>query len=260
MIELLFGGDLRQSLMVVSAITLIAGTVLVYYYFRSKRIIDEMWAVDTYSARDLRLMCSGGFNAVVEVEGIVECDHPLITPAAKVPCCWYHLKIEKEMHGSKGSTHWSTDYEETKSTIFKVCDKSGFTLVEPTGADVDAARVFFDTVHRGTVWEIYNNAGTSDTGQYRITEEAMHDGGYVYVLGTAQCTQQGSSPDVVIRNSRQGYIDDKGHFIISRKSEKELTKHYGLTVSICYYLGAISFAVALFCILCIAGVIKIDGM
>ena len=260
LIEFLVEGDMNRVILATGAVSLIIGLVMLYYYFRSKRIIDEMWAVKTYDARELRMMCSSGFNAVVEVEGIVECGNPLITPAAKIPCCWYHIQIEKEMCGSKGGTYWTSAFEDTKSTIFKVCDKTGFTLVEPIWADVDAARVYFDTVNRGTIREIANNIGISDTGEYRITEEALHDGGYVYVLGTAQCTQQGSSSDVVIRKSDQGYIDQKGHFIISRKSEKELAKHYGLSVSICYYLAAISFAVAFFCILCIAGVIKIDGI
>lgn len=260
LIQLFVEGDMNQVILVTGMISLIVGCIMVYYYFRSKRIIDEMWAVKTYGARELRMMCSSGFNAVVEVEGIVECDHPLITPAAKIPCCWYHIKIEREMYGSKGSTHWISAFEDTKSTIFKVCDKTGFTLIEPMRAEVDAACVYFDTAFRDTVYEINNNISLSDTGQYRITEEALHDGGYVYVLGTAQCIQQGSSSDVVIRKSEQGYIDQKGHFIISRKSEKELTKQYGLSVSICYYLAAISFAVVFFCILCITGIIKTGGV
>lgn len=257
LIEFLINGEPNQVILAIGAVSLIVGFVMVYYYMRSKRIIDEMWAVQTYTARDLRLMCSSGFNAVVEVEGIIECENPLITPASKIPCCWYHVKIEREMRGSKGGTYWTSAYEDTKSTIFKVCDKSGFTLVEPKGAEVDAACVYFDTVDRKTVSEICNKIGFSDTGAYRITEEALHDGGYAYVLGSAQCVQQGTSPDIVIRKSDKGYIDQKGHFIISRKSEKELTKQYGISVSICYYMAAISFAVTLFSILCITGVIKI---
>jgi hypothetical protein len=163
------------------------------------------------------------------------------------------------MRGSKGGTYWISAYDDIKSTIFKVCDKTGYTLVEPTDAEVDAARVYFDTVDRRTVSEICNKTGYSDTGEYRITEEALHDGGYAYVLGSAQCMQGGPSPDIVIRKSDKGYIDQKGHFIISRKSEKELTKQYGMSVSICYYCAAISFAVAFFCILCYVGVIKING-
>lgn len=253
--------DLNQTLMTAGTLSLILGCVMVYYYTRSKRLIDEMWAVDTYTARDLRLLCSGDFSAIVEVEGIIECDNPLISPAAKIPCCWCHTKIESEECAPNGGKCWRTTFEETKSTLFKVCDKTGFTLVEPLDADIDAARIFFDTVNRMQALSISSRIGTSDTGDYRITEEALHDGGYAYVLGLAACTQRGTSPDVLIRKADQGYADVKrGHFIISRKSEKELTTQYGISTTLCYYMAAISFAVTLFSALCLTGVVDIGAL
>jgi hypothetical protein len=230
---------------------------MTYYYIKSKRFADEIWAVKSYAARDLRLMCSSGFEAIVKVEGIIECYNALISPAGRVPCCWYHLTVEWEETLEEKQSPRILVFEDTKSTIFKVCDKTGFTLVDATGASVDAVEDFFDTVDKSRALEISGGIRTSDDGRYRITEEILHAGGYLYVLGLAKCTQKGTSSDAVICKPNHGYVDSKGHFIISRKPDKELTKQSGISVSVCYYMAAISFAVTLFSILCLTGVIKI---
>ena len=245
--------------MIIGAISLIAGCVLVYYYIRSKRVIDEMWAVKTYAARDLRLMCSGGFKAIVKVEGIIECDDPLISPAGKTPCCRYHLKIEWEEPNNENEGRRLITYEETKSTIFKVNDETGFTLVYPEGAEIDTVEDYFDTVNRYAALEISREIGLSESGEYQITEEILHAGGYVYVLGLARSTQQGTSSDAVISAPYHGYTDRKAHFIISRKGEREMTRQYGISVSVCYYLAAISFAVTIFSVLSLLGIIRIEA-
>ncbi|MHB1457660.1 MAG: GIDE domain-containing protein [Armatimonadota bacterium] len=247
----IFEAGMSQTHIIIGTISLICGCVLVYYYIRAKRIIDEMWAVKSYTARDLRLMCSSGFQAIVKVEGIIECADPLISPAAKTPCCWYHLKIEWEEPNDENEGRHLVTYEETKSTIFKVCDETGFTLVDPTGSEIETVEDYFDTVNRYTAREITHGIGLSDNGEYHVTEEILHDGGYAYVLGMANCIQKGTSSDVMISKPYHGYIDRKAHFIISRKGEKEMTRQYGISVSVCYYLAAISFVMALFSIFCL---------
>jgi hypothetical protein len=251
-----YEAGMSQTFMIIAAISFIAGCVLIYYYIRSKRVIDEMWAVKTYPARDLQLMCSHSFNAIVKVEGIIECADPLISPAGKTPCCWYHLKIEwRETQDDKEG--WKLmEFEDTKSNIFKVCDKTGYTLIYPDGAEIDAVEDYFDTVNRHTALEISREIGLSDNGEYHITEEILHDGGYAYILGMAKSTQEGSSSEVVISAPYHGYTDRKAHFIISRKNDSELTKQYSISVSVCYYMAAISFAITLFCILCYVRVIN----
>lgn len=260
MYKTILESDMLQSLVILGCVSLVLGLVMVYYYFRTKHLMDEIWAIKPYTARDLRLMCSGGFEAIVKVEGIIECIDPLISPAAHVPCCWYHLKIEWEEEIDENQGRQLAVYEESKSTIFKVCDKTGFILVNPEGAEIDVVDDYFDTVYKPKALEISDKIGISYDGNYKITEEILHDSGYICIIGQARCTQGGTSPDAVISKPNHGYVNKKGHFIVSRRSDRELTRQYGISVSVCYYMAAISFAVSLFSILCLSGVIHIDGI
>ncbi|MHB1001819.1 MAG: GIDE domain-containing protein [Armatimonadota bacterium] len=257
LIEFIIESDVNQALALAGIVSLILSIVLGYYYMRSKHLVNEMWTVDTYRANELRRMCSDGFDAIVEVEGNITCDQPLTSMLAKVSCCWYHTTVERQIRSGKNYV-WKTDFDEVHSTIFKVNDNTGYTLVDPDKADIDSMKVAERETSRFEALSIYSGVGHSDTGRYRITEEVLLNGGYVYILGQASCTQKGTSSDALMHYPAQGYTDPaKIHYIISRKSEKELTSMNGITTSVTVYMSAIAFAIALFCGLGLAGVIPI---
>jgi len=166
------------------------------------------------------------------------------------------VKIEEERFDKDRNSSWNSIYEEKNSTIFKVRDDTGYILVDPKDAEIDSFRVYFDVVNRSTLQSMFSNLNLASIGKYRIAEEILGTSGYVYVLGSASCLQSGTSPDVIIKSGENGYTDPKkNHFIISRKSEKELTKRHGITTSICYYMAIISFLTALIGILNMTGIL-----
>lgn len=247
-------------LLAIGGVLLIVCLACVWKYVSAKRLLDEMWAVDTYEAKELRRMCSGGFDATVEVQGTVTCDQPLVSLAANVPCCWFHTTVEREERKTRTVTEtdsrgnrrtrtetyyeWQTDFSESFSTLFKVHDPTGYALVDPTNADIDAETVYSRVIMHREPWFL-GRVWLSDTGKYRITEKAFLPQGFVYVLG------QASSRDgeVLIRYPSKGYLDPKRKlFVISRKSEEELTRAKQSTASVCFWFAIVALLGAAVCV------------
>lgn len=239
--------------MIPGAIAFILGAVLLYYYYRAKGLANEMWAVDTYQAAELRRMCSGGFNAVVEVQGNATCDQPITSPAAHVECAWCRTKIYLERKGSKGSTYWSLQSDKTLYTLFKVHDETGYVLVDPVNSDIDTNEPY-EIITEGRPW--FENILSSDTGRYKITEEFFIPTGYVYVLGQATSTGGGTSPDVLVHYPTEGYTNAKHpFFVISRKTEKRLADEEGISLKISLWSSMTAFLCAAYCGLILLGII-----
>jgi hypothetical protein len=75
---------------------LLCSATLFFYYLRSKRLLDEMWSVQTYEATELKRLCTDDFDAIVEVQGAVSCDKPVLSPVGQVPCCWLRVRVRRE--------------------------------------------------------------------------------------------------------------------------------------------------------------------
>ena len=244
-------------------IALLCSATLFYYYVRSKRLLDEMWSVKTYESTELKRMCADGFNAVVEVQGAVSCDKPVLSPVGQVPCCWLRVKVRREQGQSNSivgalaevsaavlETNWITEMDRTYSAIFKVEDKTGYTLVNPECADVETIKLFDGVVTRGDSW--LERLITPGAGRYHVTEEAFLPTGYAYVLGQATKV----TDDVMMHYPARGYIEPgKRFFIISRKTEKELSGFNQITVSVCFWFGVLAFFASVFCLLVGLGLI-----
>jgi len=249
-----------QVTAIAGGISLILAVVLVVYYQRAKQLLDEMWAVDTYSASELRRMCSGGFDAVVEVQGQVSCDRPVTAPASQFPCVWCHTKVEREMtrvaasrSGVRTEHVWETGYDHTITAIFKVTDETSYTLVDPTDAGIDTEKPYVLITDQREPW--FESVGRSDTGRYRITEEIFVPTGYAYVLGQASSCQEGVESDVLIHYPGEGYADpNRRFFIISRKSEKEIMGSKEISLKICFWAGILGFFFAAYCALHALGI------
>jgi hypothetical protein len=248
--------DARASI-IAGGISLVLSTVLIVYYRHAKGLLDEMWAVHTYKAGELRKMCSSGFNAVVEVEGKISCENPIDAPASKLPCVWCRTKVERQMSRLSGSGKqfvWKPDYDVVLSTMFKVSDETGYTLVDPTNAEIETEKPYQLITSEREPW--FESVGYSDTGSYRITEEIFVPTGYVYVLGEASCTAEGPMPDAFIHYPEAGYVDPKKpFFIISRKSEKQVTQSNEFSLKICLYGGILGLFFAAYCVLSLLGIV-----
>lgn len=231
---------------------------LILYFIRKgqMRLLEEMWAVDTYTAKELGRMVKGQFDATVEVEGTISCDKPLTSLAAAIPSCYYKTTVFSEKKGirqvhekdSSGRSHtkveteykWIPEIAAEEWTMFKVHDKSGFTLVDPRKANIDTEPVHSADLSQRLPW-FENRIGYSDTGKYKIEERSLRPEGYVYVLGRA--TEDNDGP--LIHHPEKGYMNlKKKVFLISRKSEKELTTKRAKTVRILTWVSAVLFLAA----------------
>ena len=246
---------------------LIISIVLIYYYNRAKKALDELWAVDTYSAVELARMVKGQFDATVEVEGQVSCDSPVIAPATGIPCCWVKTTVAREdrrtrqvtERDSNGNTHtrtetyyeWVTDYDQTQTAQFKVTDSTGTTLVEPARAEIDTQVTRSEITYDREEW-FSGEVGFSDTGKYKVHEIAFRPDGYAFILGRASEHPQGA----LIHAPDKGYMDPKAKFfVISRKTEKELAASYARSKSLYFWFAIITFLGAIACLLFLFGVI-----
>ncbi len=256
-----FNLDETRVTMIAGGIALVLSVVLLWYYSRSKKLLDEMWAVDTYDARELRRMCSGGFRATVEVQGNVTCDQPVIAPASKFPCCWCRTIVERQetqvrasRTGIRTEHVWIKEYDFTIFAIFKVNDSTGYTLVNPLGADIETEAPYKLVTNEHEPW--FTGVGYSDTGMYRITETIFVPTGFVYVLGQASCAGEGTDADVLIHEPSEGYIDPRHKvFLISRKTEKQLAESQDLSLAVSYWGAVIGLLFAAYCILSLVGVV-----
>ena len=220
-----------------------------------------MWAVDTHTAKDLRCLVKHRFDATVEVEGEVSCDKPVVSMAARVPCCYVHTTVSRQERktrmvserSSDGKSYsrqetyyeWTVDLNEKDSTVFKVQDKTGFTLVDPTKARIDLETIYEEQVPHREPW-FENSVGQSDTGLYKIQERAFLPKGFAYVLGRATDTDEGVA---MIHAPEKGYMDPKKKFfVISRKSEKELTRSKQKKTRWLFWLSVTFFTIAVFCL------------
>lgn len=221
-----------ETLLIIGGVSLAAGLISFFFYNKNKKLLLEMWAVDTYSSKDLRRLVKGDFEATVEVQGTVSCENPILSLAANIPCCYYYTSVEREDRrtrivksgsGTRIKTYyvWVKELDEKISTPFKVRDKTGDTLVDPLKASIDTETVFNKVIRQRKLW-FGQSVRNSDTGKYRIKESIFQPEGFVYVLGQASATKEG---EALIQYPKKGYMDLKRKFfIISRKSEKELTR------------------------------------
>lgn len=247
-----------ELVLVMGGFSLIAGLICYFFYTKNKKLLEEIWAVDTYSAKDLRRMVKGGFEATVEVQGTVSCENLLVSKAANIPCCYYRTSVSREDRrvrtaesgsGSHRQRRMQTDYvwvkdlDEKVSTLFKVHDKTGMTLVDPTKASIDTETVLDKIVHHKEPW-FAQRVRNSDTGRYRIRESVFKPEGFVYVLGQATVTRDG---DAQIRYPKKGYMDPKKKFFfISRKNEKELTRKKQKVNRVLMAMSVVFFLVVLY--------------
>jgi hypothetical protein len=247
--------------LIIGSLSLLICLILFVVFRKKKKLLEEMWAVDTYTAKDLRRLVKHQFDATVEVEGQVSCDDPVVSSAARVPCCYVHTTVSRQERKTRTMTErgsdgrnisreetyhdWTVDLNEKSSAIFKVQDETGYTLVDPTDARIDLETVYDAQISHTEPW-FEGHVGQSDTGLYKIHERAFLPEGFVYVLGRATDTEEGVA---MIRSPEKGYMDPKKKFfVISRKNEKELTQSQQKKARRLFWLSTVFLSIALYCL------------
>ena len=178
-------------------------------------------------------------------------------PASNFPCCWCRTVVERQVSEGSGSEKqlgWKKDYDSILTAVFKINDETGYTLVDPTNAEIECEKPYRLVTSEREPW--FEGVGYSDTHTYRITEEIFVPTGYAYVLGEASSCGEGPSCDVLIHRPEKGYVDPKQRFfIISRKSEKQITRSNELSLKICLYGGILGLFITAYCGLSLLGIV-----
>ena len=216
----------------------IVGSILlilaVIFYFVSRSNAGQLAALntaDTYSAQLLgevhkkvaTALGKDAFAQTCEIEGVIECDSPLVTSTNMTPCVAYTRTVTREYEervtsaDSEGKRETRTERNsetlesQDRRTNFYVRDATGRTLVLSEDAELDLVEV-------GNSFEDAQNSrwsGLTRTLGQRTVECALPVGVQVFVLGCA--VDHSGSPAV-----GKGPKNKKQRFMVSRQSEHEL--------------------------------------
>ncbi|MCT4581744.1 MAG: E3 ubiquitin ligase family protein [Flavobacteriales bacterium] len=210
----------------------------------------------------------GSFSLYSEVKGIATANTPIKTEFSHQECVYYKSTVTREYEvlektkdaSGKSSKRWVRKSEvvannENKSHDFMIRDNSGEILLNTEGSELHAKKTFSkfeegDDAPKGglniSIGSFSISSGSNyRTIGYKYEEYAIPTKTPLYVIGDA--------------NDRSGRLQiskptDKRPFIVSTKSEDEITKQLSSSAKWMFY-GAIGCAVAAGTLIVI-GVIK----
>lgn len=264
--------------MIFIPIGLAATAVVLFLIGRAQsRKAGDMASVETSRAADLVREAadvageigSGSFARAAEVKGVVECDSPLRSEISGTECVWYKSVVKREYEetyterDSDGRTRTGTRRgseivsSNERRTPFRLRDESGAVDVDPEGATMEGERVAsrFEQGDRGPSLSFGKfSVSLSALGPgrrtlgYNLEEWAVALGKRLYVLGEA------SDSGGRLRVGKPGAKG--GRFIISLKSEEELTRsaRTGSTV-LSVVAGVLAAGAAVVAVLLVLGIL-----
>ncbi len=196
---------------------------------RSARLLADMPTSKT----------TGVFLGLVELKGTAECESPLQSALALLPCVHFDWSVEEHWQRAvtehytdntgKGQTRtriesgWTCVNGGGESKPFYLKDDCGALLVSPQGADVEPVEVFSSTCTPDD--DLYylhgpQTAVAHSTHERRLTERAIELHAKLYVVGRARERQ-----DVVAAEIAAG--TDGEMFLISTRSEEAVRASLG---------------------------------
>ena len=206
---------------------------------RRKRLVDNLPTSKT----------TGVFMGLVELKGTAEAETPLCSFLAEIPCVYHAWQVEEHWSktvtetytDSKGNTGTRTRRESGWKTVaeggdrmpFYLQDDYGIIRIQPEGAELQAAEVFNRTCGRAD--PLYYAKGPEDAiwdsdHERRFSEQAISLHAALYVMGQAREREDIVAPEIA-RSDRAPI------FLISMKSEKEISSGQAWTYWILAILG-----------------------
>ena len=228
-------------LLILGAVLLLVALVCALVAWNSEGRLAAIRDAPSSTAQDVLLRYrhdGGGFGQVCEVAGVIECDASIDGPISGRPCAIVSHTVTWEEWGQpitfgrntydtnmvlRGS---STEVNDRHVPTFWVRDATGRVLVDPLMATFDLQPLD----------ERYEVMTTSSGGSERRawhTEKGLPVGQQVYVLG--YMGEQSGQP-VLRRHPR----DRDKKFIISYRSEQELTRTTNRRANLFYTLAALA--------------------
>ncbi len=179
----------------------------------------------------------GVFIGEVEVSGVCVSQAPLISSLALAPCVYYRWQVVEHCVRGSGDNRYSSEEVVASgfhSAGFYLKDETGSIWVNPTGAEVEARRVFKKLVSRRD--PLYYGKGPSNEvhsskGLREFTEYALCVGTKVFIRGRAS-----ERPEVVA--AQIGHDGSAGMFIISYRGERSISVWMGWKANAWDFAGA----------------------
>ncbi len=193
-----------------------AGVLLVWASMHSNRRRRLMENIPTSKT-------TGVFIGLVELKGKAECETPLRSYLAEVPCVYYDYEVEErrtttDSDGDR-TTEWKTVAKGTFHTPFYIQDDEGAVRVLPEGAKVRAEIVFSEKVRRRDSLYYAKGPAKAISGSdhiRRFTEKAIWLHADTYLMGQARVREDIVAPEIAEDKHAPMYL-------ISTRSEAQLT-------------------------------------
>jgi len=266
-----------MAVSIVGIIIIAAGVACIFMKKSAQKKLIALNLTDTYTAAKLaelqktisEQMGAGSFCQLAEVKGSIECPEPLTAELSKEKCLYYKSKVEIEYEENYYYENPQTKRRELKTrrtseTItsvergvdFYVKDPTGRVLIDPTGSEIDLIKSVdrFEPVKNvnysngflsfggfsfsvGSSYSNYGREGRKILG-YKFSEYIFPLKQNVFVIGEA------SDSMGELKISKPS--DNEGIFIVSNKSEEQLTKEakssaqtFDMISKACFIIGAI---------------------
>lgn len=233
---------------IVSTVIAVIGIALVGFALWAQRKFEAMRGAQTLNIADLMARPPGEAPAC-EIKGVAEPGPAgqLKGPMSGRACVWFHTMTEErwqEYHRdnnghSRTSTHRRTLQENGSPPTFHVRDNTGVALLDFRGTSVDSPVRSFRRVvpasqrggFAGLAIEFLSNKRDHEI---IYTEVLVAPGQPIYALGKGMPHPQTGAPVMV--------EPDHGPFIVSTRSEEQLSKGAVLRMRIGYIAGGVLFA------------------
>jgi hypothetical protein len=243
---------------IVGLILIVVGIVLFFvqknfknkaFSIRSARAV-KVTELEQMSQAIAQEIGEGSWRDYVKVAGTIECDHPLISELKQEPCVHYRMEVRREYEetvtrqDSEGKSHRETQRgsevisSNKQSTPFFLNDQSGRIQINPEGADIEVIKIldeFRQEPARGGMLSFggfslalgNESFGGRRTLGYRYAESILPLRRRALIVGTVS--------DSATELTLQKPADNHQKFIISLKTEEELTKSTDQTAQITFY-------------------------
>ena len=204
---------------------------------------DRLLAImDTPTSSALDILAihrnNGAYGQACEVTGVIECDASLSAPLSGQACVAYSHMLTWEEWGKPGLLDrrsgtsdlvyrtGGTEFDDRRAPTFWVRDASGRVLVDPLNAELDLQEI-------DSGYEVVTSGYGDSERRTRREEKGLPLGQPVYVLGYLG-ERQGQP--VIQRHTS----DSSKKFLISYRSEQELTRANRLRAAVFYFVAGIS--------------------
>jgi hypothetical protein len=251
-------------MIVIGIILIVVGIVLFFVQRNQKQRAFSVRSARLVTAQELHQMAGeiakeiggGSWRDYVKVNGMIQCDRPLTSELKQMPCVHYSMTVTREYEEKVTKTdsdgNRTTETNRGSETVssnkqsvpFMVKDATGTIEVNPEGANIETVKVldeFQQGEQRGGMLSfggfsltiggmssggVFGGSGRRTIG-YRYQEHILPLERRVLVVGTAS----DSTGSVTLQKP----LDGEKKYIISLKTEEELTKAADNTAQLAFY-------------------------